>query len=63
MKEISYFYQSASVSKGTAFIEPKTGAIIGLNNITAKRKADGTLNLPRKKEQKITNITAGRKWE
>lgn len=63
MKEITYSFQSASVSKGTAFIDPKTGAIIGLNNITAERKADGTLNLPRKKEQNITNITAGTKWE
>ena len=58
-----YFLESPAIKEGQAFIDNKTGAVIGITNIRVDRSADAVINLPGQNEKVLTFVKAGNKWE
>ncbi|MBS5908149.1 hypothetical protein [Dysgonomonas mossii] len=56
------FFTENTIREGHAFIDKKTGAVIGINYIKTDKTAEGILNLPNQKEKQINNFIAGNKW-
>jgi regulator of replication initiation timing len=52
-----------TIRKGRAFIDDKTGVVIGINDIHVNRTGSGTITLPGRREELLNDIKPGTKWE
>ncbi len=52
-----------TIRTGRAFIDDKTGVVIGINEIYAERTGSGTITLPGQREERLYRIKPGVKWE
>jgi|GEM_PF-2276680 len=57
-----YLYESDFIPVGASFIDPNSGAVIGINSISSERKANGTIRLPGSNQIPVVNEGAGRAW-
>jgi hypothetical protein len=52
-----------TIRKGRAFIDDKTGVVIGINDIHVDRTGSGVITLPSQSKELLDHIKPGVKWE